>query len=315
VFAKHGVPRSIVSDRDPCFTSGTYRDLSDALQVQLRLSTAFHPQTDGQTERVNRVVEDCLRHYVNARQDNWVQFVPLVEFAINSAWHESVQNTPFFLNGGRNPRPPAYLGPEPKRSPVALDWASRAKEAWAQARLCLAAAQDRQKAYADRSRVDVRYAVGDQVWLSTKHLKLRTTGVRKLLPRFVGPFPILAEVGPVAYKLQLPPGWRVHPVFHVSLLKACKPGTRLGVQPPPEVVDGEVEYEVEAILTARTSHHRGRTLTHYLVKWVGYSDEWNTWEPERNLTNCASLLQEFRARELASPPAPAGRPRSRRTRA
>ncbi len=164
-----------------------------------------------------------------------------------------------------------------------------------QAKLAIRAAQDRQKAYADRSRREVVYAVGDMILLSTKNIRLLDPRNNKLLPKWLGPFQIVQKVGEVAYKLALPATMRIHPVFHVSLLKPYRSnGT---VQPPvilPDVVDNTMIFEVEALLDHRDRKSRSNRLRReYLVKWAGYGPEHNTWEPERNLDNCAQKLKEY----------------------
>jgi hypothetical protein len=258
VFRLHGLPSEIVSDRDPLFTSKFWRALMKRLGVSQAMSSAFHPQTDGNTERVNRVLEDMLRHFVDPAQSNWDQLLPLVEFAINDSYHESVHNTPFVLNYGKRPRLPMDLVLRGEGTHEALTSTCDAAESLAtrihtvvnDAKKCLVAAQQRQKAYADRYRRDVEFAVGSEVLLSTKHINIKMKGSSKLLPKWVGPFKVEKQVNAVAYKLKLPASLQLHPVFHASLLKAYEPG-RVQPPPPPEVIEGEFEWEVESILAHR----------------------------------------------------------------
>jgi hypothetical protein len=282
VFKSHGLPSQIVSDRDPRFTSKLWRALMQRLQVSQAMSSAFHPQTDGNTERVNRVLEDMLRHFVDPAQSNWADLLPLVEFAINDSFHESVGNTPFVLNYGKRPRLPVDLVLRGEVSPNAQstatcdradDIAKRIQTVVSDAKKCLETAQQRQKAYADRFRRDFEFAVGSQVLLSTKHINVKMKGTSKLLPRWVGPFKVAEKISSVAYRLDLPASLKIHPVFHASLLKAYEPG-RVEPPPPPEVVDGELEWQVEAILAhkdVRVKRKKNRAKTpvfkrQYLVK-------------------------------------------------
>jgi hypothetical protein len=266
-------------------------------------STAFHPQPDGNTERLNRVVEDMLRHYVRADQTDWDLWLPMVEFAINNSWHSSINNTPFFLNYGRHPRSPtefmllaAKRGREPDdKVPAVKAMIQNMHEAVAEAKGCLQAAQQRQKAYADTKRRDVEFEVGDQVLLSTKNLTLRMVGSSKLMPKYIGPFPVVKKVNPVAYELDLPACMKIHNVFHVYLLNEYQTDGSVHPPPPPMLVDGELEYEVERILLHRDKHpvHGWKIRREFLVKWLSYGPEHNTWEPEANLTNCPELLSEY----------------------
>jgi hypothetical protein len=167
----------------------------------------------------------------------------------------------------------------------------------AKAKQCLQAAQQRQKHTADARRADVQFAVGEQVLLSTKNLTLKMQGSNKLLPRFIGPFKVTQQVNAVAYRLELPAILKVHDVFHVSLLKQYKPGGRTQPPPLPIMIDGEPEFEVETILSHRSRRRgRGKAKTQFLIKWLGYGEEHNSWEPEANVRNCARLLSEYWAR-------------------
>jgi hypothetical protein len=310
VFKAHGLPTSCVTDRDPKFMSKFWQALLNTLGVTHNVSSSFHPQTDGNTERVNRVMEDMLRHYVRADQTDWSQWLPLVEFAINNSWHSSVNNTPFFLNYGKHPTSPTQFllhaaaeggGNTEDNVPAVKDMLKSMHEAIADAKSCLQAAQQRQKAYADLHRRDVEFKVGDLVLLSTKNLTMKMVGSSKLMPKYVGPFPVIKQVNKVAYKVKLPPSMKIHDVFHVSLLNAYKEDGSMQPPPPPTLVDDELEYEVERILIHRDRHpvHGWKIKREFLVKWLGYGPEHNTWEPEANLQNCSELLTEYWAQVRA----------------
>ena len=303
VFKAHGLPTSCVSDRDPKFMSNFWQALLKTLGVTHNVSTAYHPQTDGNTERVNRVMEDMLRHYVRADQTDWAQWLPLVEYAINNSWHSSVNNTPFFLNYGKHPTSPtAFLlqasqgGRSPQdKVPAVKEMLKHMHEAIAEAKTCLRAAQQRQKAYADMHRRDVEFNVGDMVLLSTKNITMKMVGASKLMPKFVGPFPIVKQVNKVAYQIKLPPCMKIHDVFHVSLLKEYREDGAVQPPPPPTLIGDELEYDVERILIHRDKHPVGgwKIKREFLIKWLGYGPEHNTWEPEANLENCSELLTEY----------------------
>jgi len=153
-------------------------------------------------------------------------------------------------------------------------------------------AQDRQKAYADKSRAPHEFAVGDLVLLSSRNLKFKS-GVRKLHPKFLGPFPIINMIGKNAAKLELPATYsRIHPVFHVSLFKTFKEGPDALKSPPnPEVVDGVPFFKVEKILSTRDRRSGRKKIQEFLIKWEGYDDTHNSWEPKENLT--PDLLADY----------------------
>ncbi|KAJ9517295.1 hypothetical protein QJQ45_009191 [Haematococcus lacustris] len=294
VFRLHGMPRDVISDRGPQFKNHFWAEVAKLLRVQVNLSSAYHPQTDGQTERMDRVVEEMLRHYIRPDQKDWAEHLPLVEFAINNARQESTRFTPFYLNYGYHPRR-AELLDLPQKVPRALDFVLNIRRAVEQARLCLEKAQKRQKVYADGKRRHATFAPGDMVLLSTQNMRGHSAqpGVRKLKPRYVGPFEVQYMVGEAAVKLELPQQWsRFHNVFHVSLVKPYRSDGSSAVpgvsSPPPEQwLDGEPVYTVERVLDHRlvnTGKRKGKDKKsepkkprlEFLVKWQGYGDEHNT---------------------------------------
>jgi hypothetical protein len=293
VFQYHGIPKVLISDRDPRFTSAFWRAFCNRLGIEPRFSTAFHPETDGQTERTNRVLEEVLRHFIEGDHSNWEDLLPLAAFAMNNAKSASTGETPYYLNHGTHPSTPVSLA-LPQGNLPTLDVVFRdLDDTLSRIKELLKSAQDRQKSYADQNRAPHEFAEGDQVLLATKHLKFKS-GVKKLHPKFIGPFKILKMVGQNAAKLELPPVYdRVHPVFHVSLFKAFKPsGTFSPLPPAPEVVDGVPFYHVEKILSSREKKSgRKKTSKEYLIKWEGYDDTHNSWEPAKNLS--LELLREF----------------------
>ena len=304
----HGIPKSITSDRDKLFTSNYWKTLIAAIGTKLRMSTAYHPQTDGQTERANQTMEAYLRHYVNQRQDNWVSLLPMAQLAYNDKRSETTKLTPFFANFGKNAN--SFLHPrEGPNAEKALVKASEMKGLHSEMQQTIQQSNDKLQGPTNKKRKNgPQLKEGDKVYLLTKNL--RTTRPSKKLDHVkVGPFLIKRVKGPVNYELELPPDAKVHPVFHVSLLEPADSNTPLQETFHYEVEE-ETEFEVERILN--------QVGQRYLVKWKGYDDTENTWEPLRNLANCRELLQQFHERSekgaSRTPRSSQGPRKSRRTR-
>jgi hypothetical protein len=259
IFRHHGAQEDFVSDRDSRFTGKFWREVCNLLGTRENLSTAFH------RVKSTCVVEKYLRSYVNIAQDNWDLLLPMAEYAINNSVHASTGYTPFFLNSGQHPLNPLLVGATRQEGDRGSRRASTSKnklpaidvfvknvhEALHQAKVQLMKARDRQKSYADQTRREMDFSVGDKVLLRTLNLKLKTTGSRKLFPKWVGPFDVVQRIGKVAYKLGLPPSMKCHDVFHVSNLQAYRSDGRVQPPPYPIEVDGEHEYEVEQIVLHR----------------------------------------------------------------
>ena len=224
IFRLHGLPTAIISDRDTRFTSHLWREVVANLNIQHKFSTAYHPQTDGQTERMNDVVESALRHYVTDAADSWDKYLAPVEFAINNSYSKAIGTTPFYLNSAQHPRMPGDVRPTAGASvPHANAVVAETKRVILRARQYLYEAQRR---YSPGTAAPLSsFAVGDKVWLSTRNFKHNLAGGKKLAPRYAGPFTILSCVGKRAYTLDLPSSSRMHPTFHVDLLKRCHADT------------------------------------------------------------------------------------------
>jgi len=317
----HGVPESIVSDRDPRFTSNFWKSLWQQLGTKLHMSTSYHPESDGQTERANRTLEEALRAYVNIHHDDWDEHLALLEFAMNNAASASSDETPFFLNYGEHPRLPIDQVITDGNVESVQQILRNMKKSIADAREQLMKAQKQQSRYANMKRRDFAFQVGDEVLLSTKNLNLTVKGsqqlvnklnekyknqlkillpANKLSPRYIGPFKIIDKINNVAFKLELPHEMvrkNIHPVFHVSLLKPYHTSEvyndREPPRPPPDNFDnpqGEPEYIVEKVLSKRKYRNR----IEYLVKWEGWPLHDATWEPEwRLMEDAPQMINEF----------------------
>jgi hypothetical protein len=308
VVRHHGLPSSLVSDRDPRFIGHFWRALWKCLGTQLTMSTAFHPQTDGQTERANRTLEEMIRPYVSFQQKDWDEHLVAAEIACNASKHASTGFTPFYLNGGREVSVPLDLAIEEARTTRQPDAAARIRQLHQDletAKEHLLKAQQRQARHADQHRREVLFKVGDEVLLSTAHLKLlgKVKGdaeqhrTAKFAYRFIGPFKIKRVVNNNAYELDLPPQLQIYPVLNVSRLKAYHDGrkafplrTRVDSRPPPATTsaDGD-EYEVESILAKRGKGAR----TEYLVRWVGWPLWEATWERQQNVASASAAIHDF----------------------
>ena len=290
VICKHGVPDELITDRDPRFTSSMWAELMESQSIKMCLSSAYHPQSDGQTERMNRVLEDNLRHYVAPNQEDWDEHLPWAEFAMNNAFNHSIQDTPFRIVYGKDPEHPATVrrtGAE--HNPAAKQLRMQIQSGIERAKAAMLNAQQRYKAYADKKTSPLQLKVGDRVLLSTKNLRSRAQGAMKLMPRFIGPFPVEECVNDQAFRLKLPASMRLHNVFHVSLLEPYREDG--SYQPPPATVfiDGDIRYDVAEVLDARSTGSRRQ----FLVRWEGYGPEHDTWEDEKNLANCMDKVQHF----------------------
>ncbi|GJZ50457.1 putative nucleotidyltransferase, ribonuclease H [Tanacetum coccineum] len=218
----HGTPTSIVSDRDPKFTSRFWKGLQKAWGTRLKFSTAFHPQTDGQSERTIQTLEDMLRACALEWTGSWDEYLCLVEFAYNNSWHASIKAAPFELLYGRKCRAPICWDEVGERLIEGPELIEITNEKVAVAKEKLKEARSRQKSYADKHRRDLEFQAGDRVFLKVSPFRgVKRFGIKgKLSPRFIGPFEILERIGEVSYRLALPPQLsHVHDVFHVSLLR------------------------------------------------------------------------------------------------
>jgi len=291
----HGQPYAIVSDSDPKFTSKFWQTLHKLTGTRLAMSSSCHPQTDGQTEVANQILEKYLRAYVNDQHNDWHEHLTAAEIAYNNTVNKATGFSPFYLNYGFHPRTPAtMLAAQESTSsvPNATHFVETLHDNLTKAVAHLGKAQAQQVTYPDRRRIHVEFEVGDKVLLSTQNLNTTSgTQVPKLAPKFVGPFDIVAKISPVSYKLHLPAGMKMHPVFHVSLLKPFLgnddhefPDRVTSTPPGPVFVDkAGVEYfEVEKILDDKIEVVRGRPVKKWLVKWLGYPESDNSWEP-RNI--------------------------------
>jgi len=287
VFRRFGMPSAIVSDRDVRFTSNFWQALMSHLGTSLKMSTAFHPQTDGLAERANRTVEEMLRAFIDHKhQDNWDKFLTSLEFAYNNSVNRSTGYTPFYMLHGFHPNTPASLLNLRSSAAPAVDAVIKdIHDTMKLAKQNLATAQMRQQVDANTKRRHEEFLVGEKVYFSTKNLSHIPAASRKLAYKYMGPFSIIEKIGDSAYKLLLPAGYTMHDVFNVSLLKRWVPTEdRLPIEPPPLYYDhGDPCYTVERIVDHKGNGKNKR----WLVKWQGYADDDNTWEPKQNLLDPA----------------------------
>jgi hypothetical protein len=312
IWRLHGCPSKLISDRDPRFTSAFWQSVSQQLGIRHSCTSAYNPAADGQSEVTNRTLEQILRAYTGPRQNDWDLRLPTAEFAMNDAVHTVTGFSPFYLNYGRHPANNIDLLSQALRqqvehrvNPMAERFFDQLKLDLETTRHAIDAAKRKAKARADERRKPVHYKPGDQVLLnSTSFTSPAHRDTKwKLRPKYYGPFEVISvmyddadnrlpfkERGvPSAYKLRLPPAWRIHDVFNPHKLKPFKANTFHSRNPPPEsptqIVEGDLEHVVEEILDHRRMYNRRtkRHETHWLIHWKDFTHEHDEWLPESDI--------------------------------
>jgi transcription antitermination factor NusG len=293
----HGVPDSIISDRDTRFTSNFWRELAKVMGIKLRMSSAFHPETDGLCERANRTVIQLLRNDSNLKANNWCENLTAVEMAINNYQQSSTKQSPYYLNFGMHIKLPNQVNSTESSMPSVEHFTKRMSEIMKTAAENMKIAQNKQKEQADKNRRETpNWKVGDSVFVSTKNFK----GFNKLKEKFIGPFKIIEKLNNVSFRVELPFKYQVHNVFHSSLLRSSYENnselfpnrTVTNVQPP--IVksinnDEEDEWEIEKLVDRR----RRRNRLEYLVRWKGWSPEYDEWKTVDQLENARQMMRDY----------------------
>ena len=297
----HGIPNVVVSDRDPKFTSLFWTTLFEKFGTRLAMSSANHPQTDGQTERMVRTLKEMLRSCIDHKQHDWSDKLSALEFAYNNSVHPSTGMTPFELDLGLHPKSPYSLILDTQYEVQSVeDFLANMEALQHQAIEALEKARQAQTASVDKNRPRPRtFQVGDMVLISHKHLRTalsRSAGSNKLRSKYSGPFRIAKKVSPTSYQLDLPANIKIHPTINIEYLKEYHASPEhLGDRGEPSNPDpimtegGNEEYEVERVL----DHRKGKNGLAYLVAWKGYALHDATWEPFANLQNSGDLLAQY----------------------
>jgi hypothetical protein len=294
VYRLHGLSRTIRCDRDPRFTSTFWKTLFTQLQTKLNISSAYHPQTDGQTERTHRTIEQILRSFVQKQHSDWYDYLPLAEFSYNNSRHASTTFTPFEAMYGFNPiTPPTLAIPH---NPNTIDWIRRINDIRVFIVEQLKTAKVLQSHYANKRRIDRTFDVGQMVMLDTTNLTIRNQLTTKFKQRFIGPYPITKVISPTSYELQLPGTMNIHPIFHISKLKLSNnPTAPMDIVPTMNEITEE--YQVQKVLDFKvdvcpSKYKRGPCLL-FLVRWSPpYTSHDDSWEPHILLKN-VDALHEF----------------------
>ena len=284
----HGVPVSIVSDRDPWFTSRFWPSLQTALGTCLHFSIAFHPQTDGQSERTIQTLEDMLRACVMEFKGSWDTHLALMEFAYNNSYQASIDMAPFEALYGKKCKTPVCWDEVGERRLVGPELVQITSKKVKVVRDNLKIARDRQKSYADNRHRDLQFEIGDQVFLKISPWKgvLRFGKRGKLSPRYIGPYEIVSKVGPVAYKLKLPPELsRIHDTFHVLMLRKYIPDPSHVLREQPVQLKENLTYEEIPvhIVDRKEQVLRSKVIPLVKVLWKNHEREAATLESEAQM--------------------------------
>jgi hypothetical protein len=294
VYRLHGLPRTIVSNWDSLFTSTFWKRLNDLMGIKLKMSSAYHPESDGSTEWANHTITQMLRMCVSTMQRDWVTKLPSIKFALNAARSEVTGYAPFFLNYGRIPSTFVWNSPTKDKFPGVHALAIKLKNAVIDAHNSIIAHWVKETRAANRRRIPSPFRSGDLVYISTRNISFPKGLAQKLVPKFVGPYPVKEEYGTSSYKVKLPPKLRqrgVHNVFHMSLLMIHVPNNdRLFPGRNKSQVwnfnDNDQEWAVERVL----SHARSGMQSLFEVEWKSGDI---TWMPYHQIADLMALNHYF----------------------
>jgi hypothetical protein len=292
----HDSPKIIVNDRDPIFTGHFWTELFSCLGTQLAHSSSYHPQSDGQTEIVNKCLEGYLRCFVSDKQTQWFKWLPLAEWWYNTSFHTATKMTPFMALYGYHPPSITSSLKEKSKVQAVEDHIENQQQILQILKDNLTMAQNRMKQQEDQHHSERSFEVGDWVFLRLqpyKQMSLKQAKKdNKLSPKYYGPYKVLQKIGTMAYKLELPSSSRVHPVFHVSCLKKVI-GDKIPVQTilPELDEEGKIILEPKAITDTRICQLRNRSISEYLIKWRKLPAEDSTWEDESFIQKHPELLK------------------------
>jgi hypothetical protein len=275
----HGMPRSMVSDRDAIFLSKFWKELFRLSGTKLRMSSAYHPQSDGQTEIVNKVLQQYLRCFVHEQPKRWGEFLHWAEWHYNTAVHTSTGLSPFQVVYGREPPTLADYIPGSTTIQAVEATVQERTEMLEVLKRKLLKAQETMKLLADRNRIPHKFKEGDLVFVKLRPYRQNSVmgkRIHKLSKRFYGPFKLLQAIGEVAFKLELPEGSKIHPVFHVSQLKPCFDTTATPLQLPINAENNEPIIQPLAVLDWKKG--TGPADAQVLIQWEGLFPEDATWE-------------------------------------
>ncbi|KZV27225.1 hypothetical protein F511_04678 [Dorcoceras hygrometricum] len=298
----HGPPKSIVSDRDPIFMSNFWTEFFRLQGTLFKMSSSYHPQTDGQTEVLNRCLETYLRCFSSEQPRTWSGWLHWAEFCYNTAFHTAAGMTPFEVVYGRKAPTIIQFWPQETMVAAVAQELSDRDELFRQLNYNLKRAQQRMVKHSNVHRRDVSFSVGDMVYVKLRPHRQQSVCKRvyqKLSPRYYGPFEILQRIGAVAYKVQLPPTSRIHPVFHASCLKKAV-GNSAVVQTLPKGLETDLtmEFEPEKVVAERCKRVGQEQVPQILIHWKGRKTEEDTWE---DITAFTSQFPDFNLGDKVAP--------------
>ena len=297
VFCKHGLPSKIISDRGPQFVAMFWENLFALAGVKCSKTSAFHPQSNGLSERTNQSLEQYLRCFVNYEQDNWVDLLPFAEFSYNNSINASTGMTPFYANYGYHPRSDLLLPDKPVLNVSSHELLSHLNILQNKLYTQLVLSKERMLKSHGKSNPS-QFNIGDLVWVKTTNIS-SPRPCPKLDHKKRGPFKIIEKLSPISYKLELPLELQIHPVFHIGCLEAYThrsgsdselPSADLGLR-------YKDEYFVDKILDSKIKDDQ----IYYLISWKDYSSDHDSWEPLQNVTNCLPKIRQFHNENPSKP--------------